>query len=62
MKRRVNKVCLFSTEELDEFRAALYNVNCWSLDAGLATSRSARRAAITASARSWSWSDCIKTS
>lgn len=27
MKRRVNKVCLFSTEELDEFRAALYNVN-----------------------------------
>ena len=27
MKRRVNKDCPFSAEELDEFRAALYNVN-----------------------------------
>ena len=27
MKRRVNKVCLFSTEELEGGRAALYNVN-----------------------------------
>ena len=27
MKRRVNKDCPFSVEELDEFRAALYNVN-----------------------------------
>lgn len=27
MKRRVNKDCPFTAEELDEFRAALYNVN-----------------------------------
>ena len=27
MKRRVNKDCPFSAEELDEFRVALYNVN-----------------------------------
>ena len=27
MKRRVNKDCPFSAEELDEFSAVLYNVN-----------------------------------
>lgn len=27
MTRRVNKDCPFTAEELDEFRAALYNVN-----------------------------------
>ena len=27
MTRRVNKDCPFTAEELDEFRAALYNMN-----------------------------------
>lgn len=27
MTRRVNKDCPFTAEELDEFRASLYNVN-----------------------------------